>query len=358
MAINYDEDIIYNIDVDFHSLRQMETVYSKQYDENTRWIVATVWKDGGIYTIPDGSLAYFACTKPKGLGIFNPCTIIDNKIHYEITLQTTIESGSFGAEFRLYRTETIGEVIKSKKLASPNFKMHIDKSALDDSTVISTNEFGVLTNAITMLGDLIIDANTAISNANTATTNANTATTNANNAEAIRVTQENTRIQKDLLRLDYFYKTQAQYDALPQTDKDNPKNVYEITDNDGELPTELQTLLTGVTLAKNTYDSAVTNDTNLEVIDARNGEVSLNARISKIGKILISTFTANSTVTNITHNLVFVASKDDLLAVYRGVILEVGSNYSLNTNSISIDLLGWSILVGEKISFKIYKNVK
>jgi len=44
-----EDDIVYEIDVDFHSKKKMETVPTKQYDENSRWIVASVWKDRRLY---------------------------------------------------------------------------------------------------------------------------------------------------------------------------------------------------------------------------------------------------------------------------------------------------------------------
>lgn len=193
MNINYDTDIIYDIDVDFYSRNHFDTVYAKQYDENNRWIRATVWKNGEVYTIPTNAIAVFTCTKRDGYGIYNECQIVNNQILYPISLQTTILDGNINAEFRLYSTIDNGDGTNTSKLiSSPKFKMHIEESALKDDTVISSSEFNALTAAMNNVGDLTTDvnnaiarANTAISNAETATLNANTATTNANNATSL-----------------------------------------------------------------------------------------------------------------------------------------------------------------------------
>lgn len=75
-------------------------------------------------------------------------------------------------------------------------------------------------------------------------------------------------------------------------------------------------------------------------------------------KIKSSTFiaTANNT-TNIVHNLAFNPAKDDLVVSYKGILLNLTDNYTHNSNNISIDL-DWSINTGEKVMFRLYKDVK
>ena len=128
MTINYDEDIIYEIDVDIHNKNKFESVYTKQYDENSRWIIASLYDNGSEYTIPVNTIAYFSATKPDNTGIFNECQIVDNKILYPISLQTTIKDGKFDAEFRLYKTIDSGDGATTNKLLStPKFIMHVEK---------------------------------------------------------------------------------------------------------------------------------------------------------------------------------------------------------------------------------------
>jgi len=96
---------------------------------------------------------------------------------------------------------------------------------------------------------------------------------------------------------------------------------------------------------------------NNNYVDLDNRVTSVQSQTnSKIG-VAVFTATANAT-TNIIHNLTYNPITDDLLVVYGGLFLEVDINYQNNINNISINLLGWSINIGEKIGFKIYRNVK
>jgi hypothetical protein len=144
--IDYDKDIIYEIDIDFHNKTNLPIVYSKQYDADTRYIVATVYKDGQEYTIPTGAVPMFCTTKPSGFGVANTsnCTIDNNKILYKMSYQTTSEHGDFLAEFRL----SIPDGVKFKELSSPRFKMFVEPSALSNDTIMSAEEFNVLSGLI------------------------------------------------------------------------------------------------------------------------------------------------------------------------------------------------------------------
>jgi hypothetical protein len=177
-----ENDVVYYIDVDFYNRKHYEVVYAKQYDENARYIVATVWKDGQEYHLPSNAVVHFACTKPDRTGVLNQCEIQNGKIIYRITDQTTIKYGRFKAEFRVYNQVLENNVTINRRLTSPSFFMDIDRSELDDDTVISTDEFNALTDAIANLGDITADVNDAISRADSATSGANTARDSANSA--------------------------------------------------------------------------------------------------------------------------------------------------------------------------------
>lgn len=76
-------------------------------------------------------------------------------------------------------------------------------------------------------------------------------------------------------------------------------------------------------------------------------------------KILEMTFTASTdNTTVITHNLSYNPSNDDMVVMYQGIILEENINYVQVNGNLSIDLQNWFINTGEKIKFKIYKNMK
>lgn len=77
-----------------------------------------------------------------------------------------------------------------------------------------------------------------------------------------------------------------------------------------------------------------------------------------IQQIKIATFTATSDNTStIIHNLDYSPLNDDMIVIYRGVYLELGVNYIDNADYKSITLTDWSIATGEKITFKLYKNI-
>lgn len=257
--------IIYDIDIEIHKPVERPTVYTKQYDSNTRFIVAKVYNDGEQYILTTSDTIHFACTKPDGFGIDNECGV-DNegRIVYKITDQTSAKDGQFPAEFRIYSTydDTQGNTVQQLKTTA-NLKMWVDKSTLNNNTIISSDEANVLTALITDATAAINDATTATTNAINATNNMNQLSTNVSDAENVRVTNENTRISNENQRVSadetrplYFYLTQAEYDALPQADKDNPKNIYEITDDDGILPNQLQQLITDAQAATDAANQA------------------------------------------------------------------------------------------------------
>jgi len=78
-------------------------------------------------------------------------------------------------------------------------------------------------------------------------------------------------------------------------------------------------------------------------------------------KIKIMTYTAvSSGISNVVHSLSYNPITDDLNVtdLTFGQQLSVGDSYSENANLISIDLIGWSLNIGDKINFRLTKNVK
>lgn len=76
-------------------------------------------------------------------------------------------------------------------------------------------------------------------------------------------------------------------------------------------------------------------------------------------RISIATFTATaSNTTRIVHNLTYNKLTDELQVYYMGMLLEKADNYIENTDNISINLSGWSLDLGEKIKFVLYKKIK
>ena len=89
------------------------------------------------------------------------------------------------------------------------------------------------------------------------------------------------------------------------------------------------------------------------------GIVTNNASILAKIKTAIFNPTASAT-THIIHGLVYDRLHDDLNVIdtYSGHICTLTTEYTENADTLSIDLVGWSIGVGDIFKFVLYKNVK
>lgn len=191
------------IDIELFSPMERPTVYAKQYDTNTRYIVANVYNDGEKYPLTTSDTINFACTKPDGFGINNECGIdSDGRIVYQITDQTTAKDGQFHAEFRIYSAyiDSSGNTVQQLKTTA-NLKMWVDKSALNNNTIISSDEANVLTALISDATKAIADTNSATNNAVNATNTIKQLNANISSAENIRDSNEHTRLSNESSRV-------------------------------------------------------------------------------------------------------------------------------------------------------------
>ena len=62
-------------------------------------------------------------------------------------------------------------------------------------------------------------------------------------------------------------------------------------------------------------------------------------------------------VTNIPFTISYSSVTDKMKVYHKGVLLEEDVNYSLNINSTSIDLINWSVDIGEEIVFEVWKKI-
>ena len=150
------------------------TVYAKQNDKGTRFVEATLLDNGAPYTIENGTTARIRILKPDNTMIYNNATISSGKVTEELTSQALAAYGMAIAEIGLFKGEQI--------LSTFTFYIRIERSAVDDSAIESTDEFTVLEQAIRDAGTATTSATSAASAANTAASNANAAKTAADNA--------------------------------------------------------------------------------------------------------------------------------------------------------------------------------
>ena len=191
--------IVIPIDLDIYNNRDIVTVYAKQYEKNSRCLIVSLFEDGSVFTIPDGTTATFGCTKPNSHVVVDSVTIEDNKIYFLLTEQCTVKDGTFDAEFTLYFDDAV--------LCSPRFQLQVDKAAVASDSVASADEVNVL-NA------LIIDANEALN-----------AMGDITSTEAIRVSNENTRISNEEIR---------QTDETDRVNSETTRKANEITRQSNE----------------------------------------------------------------------------------------------------------------------------
>ena len=190
-------ELLQSITLDFARSTMPVTVFTKQYDKDTRKIEITPLNNGASYTIENGVTPRLQMTKPDGTTVINNASISSGKIVVTLSGQCLTAAGTAVAEIGLYKNSTL--------LTSQTFYIEVQKGAYDESAPESSSEYGSLltalaaaeqatetataattaaNNATTAANAAAGRAETAVTNANTAVTNANTAITNANTALA------------------------------------------------------------------------------------------------------------------------------------------------------------------------------
>lgn len=350
--------IVYDISLDLHDLIAGQVVRAKQYDTRTRYIRATIFNDGDLYPITSDKLISFSATKPDGFGIDNSAGIdTDGKVIYMITDQTTAKDGVFDAEFRIYDTEVISGVTYSRRKTSFSFKMSVVKSALNDSTIISSYEFNQLTELMGTVGDIVTDGTALILEVQSIIEIGNSLIDSMTELETTVESNEEGRIENEEARYKQFYVTQAQYDALPDEDKDNPKYVYEITDSpDATLIATLANLLNQIQVALAAVESTTVDVNNINDLITTTIQTWSSSKI--VYRIRTFKYTASTSTSSVTHGLDYNATSDNLQVFYNGLLLEENVNYTNSSDFHTINLTSWSLSSGDRLYFQLIKYVK
>jgi hypothetical protein len=249
---------IQTIELGINKVRNYDKLHIKQYDKNLREFRFLFIENNEIITIPSGYTAKFQATKPDGTIVFDNCTIENsNTVVYrpKESLSSSAITGIVKAEIGFYKSSSKTE---SDGLIQPvTFDIILEPSAMNRDRVISSDNFNALTVAINTVEGLVLSVQTAVDDVNSALleiqqslSQLSTLNQQVTDAEKLRKLNENqreqneeNRIAAELLRPNYYYLTQAEYDALPLSQKEDHSKLYEITDNDGELPNELQNLI-------------------------------------------------------------------------------------------------------------------
>jgi len=133
---------IIHIMLDLQATSALSTVILKKGDTSKKIIVTL--SDGGFpYKIADVS-AVLSAKKPDGTILYNACSIEDNKIVYDVTLQTTTAVGKMMCEVRLYGAD-------NAVLTSARFQILVEDVVYDDELPESSSEFTALTKMMSEL---------------------------------------------------------------------------------------------------------------------------------------------------------------------------------------------------------------
>lgn len=138
--------IKYSFSLDMHKIESQVLLSVKKKDTG-RYLLVSFTENGKPYEITPDCYAVFRAKKPDETVLFNDCSIVDNKVYYQITAQTVAEVGMFGCEITLYGADNV-------QITSPSFTVIVDDTVQDDNEIESANEFTALTQAMSKYAEL------------------------------------------------------------------------------------------------------------------------------------------------------------------------------------------------------------
>ena len=140
---------IYEITLDMDPANELPVVRVKQGDASTRYVVATLTKDGEPFIPDEGVDMLFRCEKPDGHGVLEDsvkkdaeldrCLVVDNRdgtVTIELVEQVTTCVGRCRCDLCLYKDE--------KVLSSMQFIIQVFPSPNTTSLAVSSDDFRTL----------------------------------------------------------------------------------------------------------------------------------------------------------------------------------------------------------------------
>ena len=140
---------IYEITLDMDPANELPVVRVKQGDASTRYVVATLTKDGEPFIPEEGVDMLFRCEKPDGHGVLEDsikkdaeldrCLVVDNRdgtVTIELVEQVTTCVGRCRCDLCLYKDE--------KVLSSMQFIIQVFPSPNTTSLAVSSDDFRTL----------------------------------------------------------------------------------------------------------------------------------------------------------------------------------------------------------------------
>lgn len=170
--------------------------------DNTRYLLCTLTEDGVPRLIKNGEVARIRLQKPDKHAVYNDCVVVeDGKLLITLTEQILAVAGNAICDIQVVNEDT--GIIYSTK----NFIINIDKTAIDNSLIASSNEFDALNRLIAtnkqVNNELIANEEIRKSNETVRIDNENVRKNNEvlrNNTEDIRKANEELRKENEIAR--------------------------------------------------------------------------------------------------------------------------------------------------------------
>ena len=165
----------------------MPVVYASQYDNQTNALIFELYNGDLPFSVPSGAAVLLNGTKPPVNGqvtgfSYSASSVIGNRVVCNVTQQMTAVHGNVLCELRV-RTAT-------QIIGSINFVLKVERSALNDDTVLSETDIPLIERAIDIAADLDESLQRAETAATAAVAAGEAATAAAERSETINTNVE------------------------------------------------------------------------------------------------------------------------------------------------------------------------
>ena len=304
-------DKVYPVVVDIKKgIKSTEDIQFVSSDVNTGILSVAFIQGNDNYNVT-GADVVCSVMRPDASTLDLPCEVVrENIVEVPLGINGTSQDGVYSFDFKVFKGE-------NKVVGTPIMNYSVSLSISNDMVVEEDDRLPVLTVLMTQLTELKDEAREVINQANTATVASREATANAieatNNANAVseRVSQETataiSEIKQDTENaIDSMNQStssaistmnQNTTDAIADMTQKTDEAVTRVNDNLTNINNTVATKVAELDTAKSDMTTTVSNKVNevetrfntltstqqqdAEVIDARDGETSLKARLDR-----------------------------------------------------------------------------
>lgn len=146
-------------------------VKMSQYDNQGRYIEATLYSGVNKFTVPSGCVVYIQGTKRDKTGFQYTCSVNGAVVTAPVTKQMCAFSGDVMTELVIMQG--------SNRIGTGNFILDVESAALSDDTIISETDIPIIERLPEIVADLSESVQTTIENAAKAQQSADDAETSA-----------------------------------------------------------------------------------------------------------------------------------------------------------------------------------